>query len=351
MYFVVDKAAAGGYMVSNRPGVIALKNETCCDDIFSFRFDNMIYVAVQGYVYDVDDTTNTPLDGSLVSLYLSQLGTDTDLDVNERKKTTEVTETTVEDVLITGDTTRQQKMYFFNLSTGRDYKLSASKEGFFSGKGLFTDFVGVTTRGISESDTLRADLYLKRMQVGVAYKLKNIYYDFDKANLRTESEFTLDSLLIILEEHPTIKIEIGSHTDSRGSDEYNIKLSQKRAESVVKFLAKKRIPIERMVAKGYGESTPVAPNKKPDGTDNPEGRQLNRRTEFKILGKVDGEVIYDRSEIDQFNEGQGTDQPAPEAEPTDEPETEDNPDSVPEPQAEPKPEEKPEEKKPENFNN
>ena len=110
--------------------------------------------------------------------------------------------------------------------------------------------------------------------------------------------------MIILQEHPTIKIEIGSHTDSRGGDEYNIRLSQKRAESVIRFLIKQDISNERLVAKGYGETTPIAPNENPDGSDSPEGRQLNRRTEFKIIGKLDGEVIYDKSEIEEFEQKQ-----------------------------------------------
>ena len=67
---------------------------------------------------------------------------------------------------------------------------------------------------------------------------------------------------------------------------YNIKLSQRRSESVVRYLIEKGIDQDRLIAKGYGESQPIAPNKNPDGSDNPEGRQLNRRTEFKIVGSL-----------------------------------------------------------------
>jgi outer membrane protein OmpA-like peptidoglycan-associated protein len=76
---------------------------------------------------------------------------------------------------------------------------------------------------------------------------------------------------------------MGSHTDSVASEVYNIELSQRRAESTVNYLIRKGIATERLVAKGYGESKPIARNTNPDGTDNPEGRQRNRRTEFKIL--------------------------------------------------------------------
>jgi outer membrane protein OmpA-like peptidoglycan-associated protein len=86
-----------------------------------------------------------------------------------------------------------------------------------------------------------------------------------------------------LNDNPEIKIEMGSHTDSAASNEYNIALSQRRAESTVAYLIRKGIATERLVAKGYGEEVPIARNTNPDGTDNPEGRQRNRRTEFRIL--------------------------------------------------------------------
>ncbi len=76
---------------------------------------------------------------------------------------------------------------------------------------------------------------------------------------------------------------MSSHTDSIASNDYNLALSQRRAESTVRYLVNKGIAQERLVAKGYGESKPIAPNSNRDGTDNPEGRQKNRRTEFKIL--------------------------------------------------------------------
>jgi outer membrane protein OmpA-like peptidoglycan-associated protein len=97
-------------------------------------------------------------------------------------------------------------------------------------------------------------------------------------------------------DNPQIVVEIMSHTDSKGNDQYNMKLSQRRAESVVQYLVSKGVKVERLKAKGYGESKPVAPNENSDGSDNPEGRALNRRTDFKIVGKVDIEVINDYDE-------------------------------------------------------
>ena len=92
----------------------------------------------------------------------------------------------------------------------------------------------------------------------------------------------------------SIIIEIGSHTDSRGTDLYNETLSQNRAQSVVDYLVSKGIDKKRIKAKGYGEKEPIAPNQNPDGTDNPEGRQMNRRTEFRVVGTIEGvsKIIY-----------------------------------------------------------
>src|SRR5207247_7760865 len=81
---------------------------------------------------------------------------------------------------------------------------------------------------------------------------------------------------------------------SKGNDKYNMKLSQARAQSVVDYLIARGIAADRLVAKGYGETKPIAPNTLPNGKDNPEGRQLNRRTEFKVIGIIPGkELIYE----------------------------------------------------------
>ncbi len=123
------------------------------------------------------------------------------------------------------------------------------------------------------------DVKLKKIEVGKTIVLNNIFYDFDKATLRSESLSELERLILLLNDNSTMNIEISSHTDNKGTDDYNQKLSQMRAQSVVDYLVEKGIAKQRLVAKGYGESVPVATNE----TD--EGRQQNRRTEFKILSK------------------------------------------------------------------
>jgi OOP family OmpA-OmpF porin len=117
--------------------------------------------------------------------------------------------------------------------------------------------------------------------------LNGINYGYDSADLTTDAKVSLDTgLFPIMTENPQIIIELSSHTDSKGSDDYNLKLSERRAKSVVDYMITKGITSNRLVDKGYGETKPVAPNENPDGSDNPEGRAQNRRTEFEIIGEL-----------------------------------------------------------------
>lgn len=165
--------------------------------------------------------------------------------------------------------------YNFNLDTNKDYLIEVTKDGYFKNS------VKVDTRN-TESD-INKDIFLSKIEVGKSYELENILYDFGKATLRAESKVVLDDLIVILQENPSIIIELGSHTDAIGSDESNLKLSQARAQSCVDYLISRGISKDRLAAKGYGESVPIAPNTNDDGSDNEAGRQKNRRTEFKVL--------------------------------------------------------------------
>ncbi len=119
----------------------------------------------------------------------------------------------------------------------------------------------------------------------VAYLL-NIYYDSGRASVRKEGILELEKLLALLKENPDIKVEISSHTDSKGSSGTNKKLSQRRANAIVTYLVKKGINRKQLIGKGYGENQPV--NQCTDGVKcSEEEYQLNRRTEFKVLGAVD----------------------------------------------------------------
>lgn len=141
------------------------------------------------------------------------------------------------------------------------------------------------------------DLVLMPYEVDQVFELENIYYDLDKWYIRPDAEPPLDNLVRIMQEHP-ISIELGSHTDCRASDEYNIDLSQKRAESVIRYIILNGINSARMTAKGYGETLLV--NECADGVEcTEEQHQMNRRTEFRVTSVGEfgsGWTIEDRYE-------------------------------------------------------
>jgi outer membrane protein OmpA-like peptidoglycan-associated protein/dipeptidyl aminopeptidase/acylaminoacyl peptidase len=163
--------------------------------------------------------------------------------------------------------------YLASLPSGKNYGIIVKVKGYlFHSENVDIPF----SAGYQE---IIKDIQLKKLEVGKSIVLNNIFYDFDKATLRSESMSELERLVLLLNENPTLAIELSSHTDDKGTDEYNQRLSQLRAQSVVDFLISKGIANSRLVAKGYGEIMPVATN------DTEEGRQQNRRTEFKILSK------------------------------------------------------------------
>ena len=161
--------------------------------------------------------------------------------------------------------------YLVSLPSGKNYGISVESEGYLFHSENFdipptTDFQEITK-----------DVSLKKIQIGSSIVLRNIFFDHDKATLRKESVAELERLIQLLKDLPKLKIEIAGHTDNSGSDSYNLKLSQRRAKSVVDFLIDKGIAQGRLTAKGYGEGKPI------DTNETEEGRQKNRRTEFTIL--------------------------------------------------------------------
>jgi len=109
----------------------------------------------------------------------------------------------------------------------------------------------------------------------------DVLFDFDKADLKPAARPSLDKVVTFLKSYPKANARIEGHTDSKGDDAYNQKLSQQRADSVRKFLAAQGATLS-MSTRGWGEKKPVAPNAKPDGKDDPEGRQKNRRVEITV---------------------------------------------------------------------
>ncbi|MBL4652488.1 MAG: PD40 domain-containing protein [Flavobacteriales bacterium] len=163
--------------------------------------------------------------------------------------------------------------YLVSLPAGKNYGIAVKSEGY-----LFHSENFLIPESAAAYKEVTKDVDLKKIEIGSVIVLKNIFFDTDKATLRPESTVELENVYKILTDNPSIKVELSGHTDSQGSDVYNLDLSDRRAKAVVNYLVKKGIPAKRLVPKGYGEAKPVATN------ETAEGRQMNRRTELKIIG-------------------------------------------------------------------
>lgn len=152
------------------------------------------------------------------------------------------------------------------------YRFAASAEGYLNA----TDSVEVLDE---ETTPILKDLYLQPIEVGLTVRLKNIYFDFDKTTLKKESFVELNKVVEFLKSNPSVEIEISGHTDSKGSDDYNLNLSQGRSQSVVDYIVSQGIDAYRLTAHGYGEGKPI------DTNDTDEGRANNRRVEFTVMKK------------------------------------------------------------------
>lgn len=251
-----------GFFTSNREGG---KGD---DDIYTFVNEDpnlkVVNYYLQGITYMVrKDSTREILPNTLVTL-LDQEGE------------------AMQDY-VTGNDGK----FLFRVYENEAYTLIGETDGYITKRQPYTT-VGksVPLESLKElvtNITLDTVLVLDRKERNRIFVLENIYFGYDSADIRRDAARELDKLVVLLNDNPDLRIEMGSHTDSVASDAYNIELSQRRAESTVNYLIRKGIDPARLVAKGYGESKPIARNTNPDGSDNPAGRQRNRRTEFKIL--------------------------------------------------------------------
>jgi len=168
--------------------------------------------------------------------------------------------------------------YSFSIEKDQNYNIAYEADGY-----LFRSENVIVAKADGASEVKR-DIMLDRIKVGSKIVLNNIFFDNAKATLRKESTPELEKLFTFLNTNPDIRVEISGHTDSKGKDAANLKLSQERAEAVVSYLLKKGVDKKRLIAKGYGKAQPIATNILDNGKPNKEGMQLNRRVEMKILG-------------------------------------------------------------------
>lgn len=250
-----------GYFSSNRGDIRGY------DHIYSFELPD-IRISISGYVIDKDEE---PVPGAVIRI----VGDDGS---NQKQ------------------VARDDGSFNFSLDRGVRYVMKAGAPGYLSLKQEFTS-------DESEED---AD-YIIDFILAAIHKpqvVENIFYDFDKATLRPESKVALDEIAAMLNDNPRITIEMGAHTDRKGSEEYNIRLSERRAKSVIDYLVAAGINPARLTPKGYGKSTPKTVTKRisreypqfPEGTvlseeyiltlspeDQEAADQINRRTEFRVL--------------------------------------------------------------------
>jgi outer membrane protein OmpA-like peptidoglycan-associated protein len=267
-----------GFFTSNREGG---KGD---DDIYTFVNEDpdlkIINYYLQGITYTMDDEGNRKvLPNTKVSI------------LDEKGE------------LMQDFVTGNDGKFLFRVYENENYNMVGETDGYLVKRQLYT------TRGRSVDPKTLKDLVtnimldtvmvLDKVEINKIFVLDNIYYDFNKYDIRQDAAVELDKLVQLLIDNPEIKIELGSHTDSIDDNAYNLQLSQRRAESAVRYIVQHGIAPDRLVAKGYGEERPIARNTNPDGTDNPVGRQKNRRTEFKILEvgvvpkTLDSEDLFD----------------------------------------------------------
>jgi outer membrane protein OmpA-like peptidoglycan-associated protein len=188
----------------------------------------------------------------------------------------EIVDNVANKVIATFKSNSSTGKYLVSLPAGKNYGIAVKKDGY-----LFhsENFDIPATAAFQE---VEKDIELKKLAVGGKIVLRNIFFDLDKATLRPESAAELERLTKLMNDVPTLKIELGGHTDSRGSDTYNQQLSEKRAKAVVDYLTTKGISADRLKWAGYGETQLV--NGCSNGVNcTDEQHQENRRTEFKVL--------------------------------------------------------------------
>ncbi|MFH1321899.1 MAG: OmpA family protein [Bacteroidota bacterium] len=244
-YFVLDNTLKNGFLSSDRKGCDECDDGGNCYHIYKVEYAPVKFI-LSGHVYSKEMKQVMP--NALITFK----------DILEN----------IEPFFIISD---KNGHYSTPLRSNMTYYIKAQKVRHFADAGT------ITTMGLDTTTYLVLDFYLPRIPIG-EIEIKGIYYDYDKWDLRSESRITLDSLVWFLNVNDNMTIELSSHTDERGKDNYNLELSQKRAQSVVDYLIKKGVDSERFTPVGYGKTKPIIKNAKTE-----EEHQQNRRTAFSIL--------------------------------------------------------------------
>jgi outer membrane protein OmpA-like peptidoglycan-associated protein len=184
----------------------------------------------------------------------------------------EITDNATGKVIETFTTNSATGKFIITLASGKNYGIIVKADGYLFHSENFDIPKGAADNLVDKT------IELKNIKIGSTIALRNIFFDTGKSTLRPESNSELERLVKLLNDVPSLKIEISGHTDNTGSAKLNEQLSKDRAEAVVVYLKGKGIAASRLTSEGYGASKPIASNATEDG------RQENRRTEFKITG-------------------------------------------------------------------
>jgi len=181
------------------------------------------------------------------------------------------------DKVVPGMVPQGSGTFEFNITAAqtKDYRLSVEREGYIF-QNLLVQIEGAQT----QPKTIQRTVELRKLVVGASSILRNIYFDFGKATFKNESYNELNKLLAMMQQNSGTNVEIAGHTDAVGTKAFNKYLSQARANAVKNYLVDKGVDARRITAVGYGEERPLASN-----DDEDEGRELNRRVEFKVLSR------------------------------------------------------------------
>lgn len=270
LYLALNESGSDGYMVSNRVGTTSTRGETCCDDVFKVSLVRDLFISYNFLLEG--DNSKTPVEGVEASFYKVNNG----------------------DFDFVGEGTTKATNSVLPIEEDFAYKMNGNKDGYWPS----ISTVEASEIASLEGDTLFKTFYLKPLD---RVKVKNVYFAFDKSDIRTMYGQEMDSVLSLMNKFEALVLQIDGHTDSKGSDVYNERLSKRRATEAKEYFLEKGIATERINTAGYGETNPIAPNENADGSDNEAGRAKNRRVEFKLSNMDKGiKIDYDSQDPKSF---------------------------------------------------
>jgi outer membrane protein OmpA-like peptidoglycan-associated protein len=275
VFFIVAGNGRFAYMSSEREGGVGMQDiwritflgpekpmTTGTEDNLIASSNTLIQTAVKQETVEVKKVRLTIMKGTITD---AETG-------NPLESAIEIVDLEKDEVYATLSSNASTGKYLISLPSGKNYGITARTEGY-----LFHS-ENVDVPAATSYQEIIKDIKLKPINVGATIILSNIFFDYNKATLRDISKAELDNLVRLLTvDYPKMVIEIGGHTDNKGSLEYNTTLSTNRAKAVVDYLIKHGVAKERLSYKGYAYQNPI------DTNDTEEGRQNNRRVEFKVI--------------------------------------------------------------------